>query len=95
MTILPQGNRILVLPMKKENHVTSTNLELVDNGLEQGEVVEFAPMFNEVYKKGDIILYPKDSGLSQQYNKKLHLFMDGRGYGDGSVFAIIGNVNEK
>jgi len=95
MKIEPLGNRILVLPVKKENYITETNIELVDNGLEVGEVVEFSPLFKGVYKKGDIILFPKNSGLSQTYNGKLHLFLDGRGYSDGHCYAIVGNSKDK
>ena len=45
MKIKPLGNRILVLPVKKGNYITETNIELVDNTLATAEVVEFAPMF--------------------------------------------------
>lgn len=51
MKIKPLGNRILVLPVKKGNYITETNIELVDNTLATAEVVEFAPMFEGVYKK--------------------------------------------
>jgi len=94
MKIKPLGNRILVLPVKKENYITETKIELVDNTLATAEVIEFAPMFENVYKKGDIILYPKDAGNSQTYNGKTHLWLDGRGYTDGQVVAIIENVGK-
>jgi co-chaperonin GroES (HSP10) len=95
MNIKPLGNRILVLPVKKENYITETNIELVDNTLATAEVIEFAKMFEGVYKKGDIILFPKDAGNSQTYNGKTHLWLDGRGATDGHVWAIIGNSNDK
>ena len=89
MKLKPLGNRILVLPVKKENYITGANIELVDFSLSAAEVVEFAPMFDGVYKKGDIILYPKNIGMSQTYNGKTHLWLDGRGYTDGDVVSII------
>lgn len=95
MTIRPQGALILCSPLKKEKFITDSDLELVDNELAWGEVVEFSPLFEGVYKKGDIILYPKDSGISQSYNKKPHLFLNGKGHPEGMVWAIIGNVNDK
>ena len=95
MNIKPLGNRILVLPVKKENYITETNIELVDNTLATAEVIEFAKMFEGVYKKGDIILYPKDAGNSQSYNGKGHIWLDGRGATDGMVWSIIGNSNDK
>lgn len=95
MKIKPLGNRILVLPVKKENYITETKIELVDNTLVTGEVVEFSPMFKDVYKKGDIVLYPKDAGISQTYNGKTHIWINGLGATDGDVWAIIGNVNDK
>lgn len=95
MTIKPLGNRILVLPVKKENYITESNIELVGNSLVAGEVVEFSSKFEGVYQKGDIILFPKDAGSSQSYNGKNHLFLNGEGATYGDVTAIIGNVNDK
>ena len=95
MNIKPLGNRILVLPVKKENYITETNIELVDNTLATAEVIEFAKMFEGVYKKGDIVLYSKNAGMSQQYNGKTHFSINGEGFTYGDVHFIIGNVNDK
>lgn len=89
MTIHPCGNRILVMPMSKETYVTEKNIELVDNELEWGEVVEFAPMFDDIYKKGDIVMYPKGAGISQAYNKKPHTWLNGNGATSGDIWGMV------
>jgi co-chaperonin GroES (HSP10) len=95
MRIIPLGNRILVIQMKKENYITETKIELVDNSLSCGEVIEFSSTFEGVYKKGDIILYSKDAGTVQTYNGKTHIWLNGQGHYGGDVWAIIGNVKDK
>ena len=89
MKLKPLGNKILVVPVKKENYITETNIELVDNSLATAEVVEFSDEFADVYKKGDVILYSSGSGISQQYNGKTHLWLNGNGAPNGEVWAII------
>ena len=95
MIIKPLGSLILATPTKKETYFTETNIQLVENDTEAAEVVEYSSNFEGVYKKGDIILHTKERGHSQQYNGKLHLFLNGKGYPDGDVWAIIGNANDK
>lgn len=90
----PQGNRVLVEPLATENYVNEKGIEFVDNDNQQVKVVEYAPIFEGLYAKGDILLVPKTMGSSQQYNGKLHLWLDGRGYTDGAVIAIISKVKQ-
>lgn len=95
MKIQPLGNRILVLPIKTDNHKTEANIELVNVQLATAEVIEFSSKFDGVYKKGDIILYHKEAGYSQSYNGKNHIFLNGEGATFGDVVAIIGNTKAK
>ena len=52
MKIKPLGNRILVLPVKKENYITESKIELVDNSLSTSQVIEFSESLG-IYKNGD------------------------------------------
>lgn len=95
MKIKPLGNRILIAPLKNENYVTDKNIEIVNLDLNRGEIIEFSQKFKDVYKTGDIVLYPKGCGIAQTYNGKTHIWVNGLGATDGDVWAIIGNVNDK
>ena len=86
--ISPQGNTILVLPIKKENTVSEGNIEMV-SVLNHAEVVEVSENFNGVYEKGDVVLLSDGAGRGYLYNGKMHQFVDGRGmYDGGDVWAV-------
>jgi len=95
MKIKPLGNKILVLPIKSENHITGNDIEVVNNTFDTGEVIEFSTDLASVYKKGDILLYHKGCGISQVYNNKAHLWLNGNGAPSGDIWAIIGNSKDK
>lgn len=85
----PQGSKILVLPLNTEHKESEGGLVLVDNELTEGEIVELSKELSEIYKKGDIILYPKNAGTSQVYNHKPHLWLNGTGAPYGDVWSIV------
>ena len=86
--ISPQGNTILVLPIKKENTVSEGNIEMV-SVLNHAEIVELSENFEGVYEKGDVVLLSDGAGRGHLYNGKMHQFVDGRGmYDGGDVWAV-------
>ena len=88
MKLKPVGSKLLVFPLETENYVTESKIELVDAELERAKVVEVSDELSDVYKKGDVVLYPKKLGSLQIYNGKKCLWINGAGYPSGDVWAI-------
>lgn len=88
--ITPVGTKILVKPLKKEETVLKSGIIANDFNLENGEVVEVSEYLKDVYKVGDILMYPEGSGISHFYKKHGHcLFLNGQEFPQGDVWAII------
>lgn len=88
MKLKPVGTKLLVLPLSQEEYVTETNIHLIESELERAEVMEVSDEIADVYKVGDIVLYPKSIGILQIYNGKKCLWINGAGYPSGDVWAI-------
>lgn len=74
--IKPQGDKLIVLPIEKtENHKTQGGIELVDFELNEGKVIEVSEHLSNVYSQGDIIVYPKNVGLSLSYQGRPHIWV--------------------
>ena len=84
----PQGNRLLVLPTETE-HKGEGNIVVVDHTLSEVQVVEVSTELKDIYKKGDTLIIPQKSGVSQFHNGKTHLWINGAGHPLGDVFAIV------
>lgn len=92
MTIQPVGKKILVLPKpKEEHHKTESGLTVVDVTLSEGVVVAVGREIKDVYKEGDVIIFSKNAGVGQFYQGKAHLWLDGEGAPQGSIWGIISN----
>ena len=86
----PQGNRLLVLPLETEEKTTEEGkILLVDHVLSEVKVVEVSTELSDIYKKGDILIVPQKTGISQWHNGKTHLWINGGGHPAGDVFAIV------
>jgi co-chaperonin GroES (HSP10) len=73
--IQPQGQRLIVLPIEKDNHKTQGGIELVDTELAYAKVVETSTELQDVYKEGDTVVFPKGVGIGISYRNKLHLWV--------------------
>ena len=89
ITLQPQGDKIIVLPIKSENFKTASGLEVVEMELSEGEVIEVSTDLSHIYTKGDIVLFPKGAGNSVMYQKKLCLFLNGTGAPKGDIWSIV------
>lgn len=87
-SIKPVGHKILVLPLEEKNHVTKGNIELVDNQLMCGKVVEVGEETKAIYSIGDTVIFPKHSGVTQYYNGEHHLWLNGIGAPNGDIWGI-------
>jgi co-chaperonin GroES (HSP10) len=86
----PLGSKILVIPITgQENHTTKYGIELVEVELSRASVVEVGTGVSEIFKKGDIVIFPKSRGTAKHYQGKPHLFIDGNPVNNGGdVWAI-------
>lgn len=88
--VVPVGTKILVKPIKKEETIMESGVIAVDFQLDTAEVVEVSSYLKEVYKPGDIVMYPSGAGVGHYYNKKGHcLFLNGQEFPQGDVWAIL------
>ena len=85
----PLGNKIIVKPIDKEHFKTRTGVYAVDMKFVTGEVVAFPPVFKEVYKEGDVVLFSEGAGDGIVYAGEPHLFLDGRGAPEGDIWSIV------
>ena len=89
LKISPVGSKLLVLPVESANFKTESGIEAVNLVLAEAEIVEIGEDVLGVYLIGDRILFSKNSGISQMYNHKPHIWLDGRAAPVGEVWAII------
>jgi hypothetical protein len=99
LKLTPMGKQILILPIEDETYKTvGSGAILVGNTeLVPAKIVELSQEFEDKYNVGDVILYARGVGTSQNYRGELHWWIDGRGTGDfsGQVWAIIEKQNTK
>lgn len=78
VTITPCGFRLIVKPIAEERiHELGSGLFVMDLEVDKAEVVEVPAELKDYYKKGDIILYSKGSGISlPHYKKSPHLWLN-------------------
>lgn len=84
----PMGTKIIVQTFVKEHEKTDGGIIAVDFELERGSIVEVGTDVSHLYKKGDIVLFPEGSGESINYQKKACKWLDGRGFPNGSIWAL-------
>ncbi len=90
MKLKPIGSKLLIEPKEKENFKTEGGIEIVQNELSEGTIIEVSEGFESLYKVGDTILYNADAGKPQPYNGKQCQWIDGRAIsGGGDVWAVI------
>lgn len=85
----PQGRLILVLPSKEKNHITDSNIEIVQSELSEGVIIDYSEEFEGIYKKQQEIIFPEKRGTSIFYNGKPHIYLNGDGYPKGDVMFMI------
>ena len=93
-SIQPIGDNILVLPLPKENHERESGIVIVDNTLTKGKVMEVSNEYQDVYQKGDIVIYPESAGVSQYYRSQNCLWLNPVGFPKGHIIGIVSDENE-
>ncbi len=86
----PQGRKLLVsLLQETENHKTDKGIEIIQDHISKGVVVEVSNEYGNIYHPGDVIAFSKNAGVSQVYNSKQCLWIDAKAAPDGDVWFII------
>lgn len=93
--IIPQGSKLIVLPLPKENFVTDSHIEVVDNNLTTGKVVEVSKEYEYIYQRGDIVIFSEKAGIGVMYNGSPHLYLNGKAHPDGDIWAVQTTDNHK
>jgi co-chaperonin GroES (HSP10) len=77
ISIQPVGFRLIVRPLESDEFQTEGGITVMDLEVDRGEVVEVPKELSEEFKKGDLILYSKGSGISlPHYKKSPHLWLN-------------------
>jgi len=82
------GDKIIVLPISTDSVVEKGDIVVLEGKLKKGTVVEFPKSYADVYKKGDVVLFGENVGVSHFYKGDTHLFLNGGGAPIGDVWAI-------
>lgn len=87
--ISPLGENLLVLPLPKETHSTESGIQITDTTIAKAKVIEVSEQLKDLYKKGDIVLYAENAGISQYYKRQNCLWLNGTGFPKGHIIAVI------
>lgn len=85
----PMGRKMLVMPVKEENHKTSVGIELVQLEFMKVEVIEVSKEYADIYSPGDVLMISANAGISQQYNGNSCLWIDAKSAPEGDVWFIV------
>lgn len=86
--ITPAGYKLLVLPLETKKHITQGNIVLVEGQLMQGKVLEVGLDAKDIYSVNDIVIFPKNTGVTQYYNGQSCIWLNGTAAPNGDIFGI-------
>jgi len=79
MKILPVGTKLIVLPLPREDEQLESGIFIpgtANANLMRGEVIAVSNEISNLYKKGDVILYPEKKGVGFIQDNKAYLWLD-------------------
>lgn len=62
--IKPVGQKLIVLPLDTEETEAGGGIIVRDINLQRGKIVEVSDELEGVYEVGDIVIFPKSTGIS-------------------------------
>jgi hypothetical protein len=80
---------MLILPQEIKNFTTGTDIEIIQNDLRQGKVVEVSDEYKDIYPIDTLVVYSANAGLNHFYNGKQCLIIDCRGVSSGGDLWFI------
>lgn len=91
MKLIPNGRRLLVLPIEAQDETRDSGVivpaGIATANLSKGEVVEVSKDLDHKFEVGDIVLYATNAGQSQLYNGKYHVWLAEREF-DSDIWGI-------
>jgi len=78
MRYIPLGSKMLILPQETKNFTTGTDIEIIQNDLREGKVVEVSDEYESIFPIDSIVVYSANAGDNHFYNKKQCLIIDCR-----------------
>lgn len=82
MRFIPIGSKMLIEPQETKNFITDSKIEVFQNDLRQGKVVEVSDEYKDLYPIGTVIVYSANAGTAPPFNLKL-LIIDCRSVSAG------------
>lgn len=90
MKFKPLGSKLLILPLEPGNYKTEGNIEIIQNTVAIGEVIEVSEEYEGIIKVGDIVLYSDGAGITEPFCGKGWQWIDARTVAKGGdCWAII------
>lgn len=74
--ITPVGTKLIIEQLDKEEETSTGGLYMANSSLSKGRVVAVAKPISDVYKVGDIILYPTKKGVEEPIAGKAYKWLD-------------------
>lgn len=74
--ITPVGQKLLVLQIKTKHHQTDAGIFAVENTLVKGKVQEVSAELSNLFKYGDIVIFPDKVGINQPYKGEVYLWLN-------------------
>jgi len=94
----PISNRLIVepLPRKEELYAGKIIIPATANvELEQGRVMALSDDFGDMFKLGDVLLYPTGCGVPMLIDKVTYKWLQGPIHGQlGEIWAVVENDSE-
>lgn len=87
-TIVPIGELIIVKPIPVEQIKSEGGVDVLETNNDKGVVKAVSSYLKDIYKEGDVVIYPKDAGTSVFYKKENCLWLNAREHPQGDVWGI-------
>ena len=85
--IKPVGAKLLVKHLEEANTISVGGIEIVQLTLMMAEVMEVGTDVEDIYKKGDVVIVPKEAGIYQFYDKEHCRWINGTSAPIGDVWG--------
>lgn len=90
--ITPVGQKLIVFPLETEEVESGGGIVIRDINLQRGKVMEVSEELSGVYSEGDIVIFPKNTGIScPNYKGKQCLWITN----NTDVWGIVTEENSK
>lgn len=87
-SIQPIGENLIIFPLSVEETFGDSKIVTAGKQLAYGEIQAVSEELKGVYKVGDKVIFAAGAGITQQYNKKSCLWINGMGHPKGHVYGV-------